>query len=89
MFLGYCTRTISLTLCVQEVLTGKVPYHWANERQVLKLVLVKKELPPRPDGIPDAVWELLNFCWAQVPSGRPSIKQVEDRLEVLFPPPVG
>lgn len=64
-------------------------YHWASEARVLNLVLVKKKLPPRPDGISDAVWGLLNLCWVQIPSERPNIKYVSDQLEALFPTPVG
>lgn len=64
-----------------------MPYHWASDAPVLNLVLVKKKLPPRPDGISDGIWELLNLCWAQVPSERPNMKHVGDRLEALFLPP--
>lgn len=74
-------------MTVLETLTGRVPYEEVSERRVLVSVLIKKQVPPRPDRISDGLWELLNSCWARVPSERPRITSVGNRLQALLPRP--
>lgn len=64
-----------------------MPYQGASESRVIYLVAVEKKAPPRPDfGLCDDIWDILNSCWAEIPSERPRITSVRDRLKALFPP---
>jgi len=66
-----------MAMVVYEALTGDVPYSGWNESAVQTKVLVG-ELPQRPSGIDDTVWEFLRRCWSKDPTKRPSIAQVCD-----------
>ena len=39
-------------------------------------------LPPRLDDPPlkDGAWELIERCWARIPSARPAIKDIAERM---------
>ncbi|KAG9118805.1 hypothetical protein FRC07_006501, partial [Ceratobasidium sp. 392] len=75
-----------------EVITGELPYHYkSNVAAVLVAVLVKREIPNRPEEqIPsknqcgDALWSLLKSCWKYEPEKRPDADKVAEivRLRV-------
>ena len=54
-----------------------MPYSGWKSIAVLQKVRVG-ELPQRPSGIDDTVWEFLLRCWSRDPAKRPSISQVCD-----------
>jgi len=54
-----------------EIISGQVPFtSYTNDGQVLLAVMVKEELPSRPDYVYDSLWTLLNDCWIRDPSLR-------------------
>ncbi|KAF8601989.1 kinase-like protein [Ceratobasidium sp. AG-I] len=66
-----------------EAMTGNVPYSYKTDHGISFAVVIKKELPRRPeDRIPinsqhgDALWSLLTSCWAYEPGERPGINHV-------------
>ena len=53
---------------------------------------MKGERPQRPldpavtkRGLDDALWDLLERCWAQDPDARPDIFKVKDELDEMWP----
>jgi serine/threonine protein kinase len=61
-----------------QVLSGQVPYHYlVHEGQVL-LELQNGNKPNRPTAgfITDTHWNIINACWADIPSERPSMEKV-------------
>lgn len=73
-------------MTVLEVMTGKIPFEGTPERRVVYLVAVEQKHPPRPDvGLDDDLWEVLNLCWTPSPLQRPSITDVSDHLQTMYP----
>lgn len=72
-----------------QVFTTKEPFqhlqYW-KDRKVREAVLLGSR-PPRPGpeitalGLTDAVWALVEDCWAQDPEDRPPMSEVLARLE--------
>ncbi|KAG8900061.1 hypothetical protein FRB99_006271, partial [Tulasnella sp. 403] len=62
---------------LQEIFTGKIPYHWAvNPGAIVKWIV--EDIPPAVlDSIvcPDRVRRLLVHCWQRDPSMRPTMEQ--------------
>jgi hypothetical protein len=56
-------------------LTGNAPYFKCNNTAILEKMRVG-ELPQKPHGIDDTVWEFLRKCWSRAPAERPPIAQV-------------
>jgi hypothetical protein len=59
-----------------QILTGQVPYHYLiREGQVL-VELHQGNKPKRPtDGsVTDTLWKIINVCWADLPSDRPTME---------------
>ncbi|CAE6472825.1 unnamed protein product [Rhizoctonia solani] len=77
-----------LTMNVQEILTGKVPFH--NLRDVVVIWTVVGGTPPtRPVELGknqkgNSMWQLLLDCWSQKPSDRPSSEKVVKTLVNLL-----
>lgn len=80
-----------MLLNIQEALTGKWPYdHIRTENAVLTAIMIKKELPARPDVIRagskngDEVWSLLRSCWAYELEERPKSKEILETVSTRF-----
>ena len=56
---------------------GDVPYPKCNNTAILEKMRVG-ELPQKPPGIDNTVWEFLQKCWSRDPTKRPSTAQVYD-----------
>jgi hypothetical protein len=68
---------------MQETITGNVPYSGKNDCALIFAVVMKKELPGRPeDEIPsdsecgNTLWSLLTSCWSYEPKDRPKADEV-------------
>jgi len=58
-----------------QVLTGNAPYSEYNDIEALEKI-EDGELPQKPSGINETVWEFLQKCWSGDPEKRPSAAQV-------------
>mmetsp|Transcript_5315 Transcript_5315/g.8221 ORF Transcript_5315/g.8221 Transcript_5315/m.8221 type:complete len:1096 (+) Transcript_5315:131-3418(+) len=73
----------SFSICVWEMLTGKIPFDTLDYDGLVKAVVNQQARPPMPRNIPSALADLLSACWAQDPAKRPSIGAVLQRLEKI------
>ncbi|QRV88622.1 Ephrin type-A receptor 4 [Ceratobasidium sp. AG-Ba] len=78
----------ALGMTILEAFTGTIPYPKKNEAAVMFAVVIAKAFPERPEThIPqnsehgDALWSLLEWCWAFEPEKRPSASEVKARLD--------
>jgi serine/threonine protein kinase len=62
-----------------ELVTLKIPFLKVAPKQIEAAVL-KGDRMPLPDSIPDTLRKLINACWAQSPSDRPSMAEVRQGL---------
>jgi len=72
--------------CV-ELIAMRTPFEGLNDYRVV-VDIVKGKRPSRPtlpDGgmVSDELWTLVNFCWAQEPSARPSAKDVVRHMDAI------
>ncbi|KAK1220511.1 hypothetical protein PQX77_016721 [Marasmius sp. AFHP31] len=69
-----------------EIFTGLQPFpEYANEITVAFNVAQGKR-PSRPEGAPElsnAIWALMNMCWATTPSFRPTASHVLEKVEEM------
>lgn len=66
----------------RQLYSGKQPFHGVKDVGVMLQVLDGNR-PERPQGNPfltDSMWLLIQDCWSQEQTERPSMRQVEDRL---------
>lgn len=75
----------ALASVVLAVFTGHPPFYESlvrtTERAVAKIILNGHLDIPKPDGIGNALWALLQQCWQRDPTARPSIGEVVTSLE--------
>ena len=80
----------SLACVFIEVYTGETPWHEINRRKIPSLVLsgARPKRPTFHDGpkMSDPIWEIVERCWAQDPSKRPTADQVLTRFEQVVHP---
>lgn len=80
----------ALGMVVYEVLSGKFPFAPYRDYVVMRKV-IEGERPERPQGeegarFTDYLWQTLQQCWTQEPTGRPGIEVI---LGCLGPAPRG
>ena len=83
---GFTTRISAhsiTSLNIQEAITGELPYHHIyRDYIVISAVMIRKELPPRPDVLQtgsksgDKLWSLLLSCWTYEGDKRPKSKDI-------------
>ncbi|KZT25005.1 kinase-like protein [Neolentinus lepideus HHB14362 ss-1] len=70
-----------------QILSGRIPYHDLKTDVQVVLALLDYRKPTHPtdgiDHIPDEYRMLLQECWANDPEERPSINQIEARIEAF------
>lgn len=73
-------------VCV-EVYTSKEPLRKRTDGQVSDMTCNQQrpEQPSTPQGVKmdDAVWKIVNTCWAHLPEDRPTMVDVHKRLSLL------
>ncbi|KAJ6603657.1 kinase-like domain-containing protein [Mycena sp. CBHHK59/15] len=72
----------SFGMLVLEVFSGKPPWSSRAEGSVL-LGVIANLRPPRPGNIPDNLWRIVEECWSHLPSERPTIWEVYNRLACM------
>lgn len=89
MFTHGCRQAVCIDIDVQqEIFTGRIPYAEKNDMAVWGAVVVRKEIPPRPQlyqtfkahEIDDDVWKLLVSCWAYDSDTRPTALHVKNEV---------
>ncbi|XP_070563655.1 inactive tyrosine-protein kinase transmembrane receptor ROR1-like [Ptychodera flava] len=58
---------------------GLQPYYGFNSKEVIEMVRVHKILPC-PDGCPARMYALMQECWSELPSQRPTFHEISTRL---------
>ena len=76
----------ALGMVVYEVLSGHIPFHGRPGHYAI-LQVTKGERPEKPEGLggrwfTDKVWDLVQCCWKQEPSDRPTANYVLECLQV-------
>jgi hypothetical protein len=70
-----------------KIFTGKHPFHEYPKEVTVIVKLMNGERPARPDQehchphMEDAIWQLIEAAWHQMPTIRPSMIKIEDVLE--------
>lgn len=72
----------SYGVVIWEILTREIPYKDVDSSAVMWGVGNTSLHLPLPSTIPDGFKLLLNQCWKQKPSNRPSFAQILDHLEI-------
>ena len=69
--------------------SGQIPFHDLNN-YAISLAVTQGIRPRRPlhdlcriRGLNDDIWAIMETCWAEKPSERPSASQIKDRLSFL------
>ncbi|KAF8674996.1 Protein tyrosine kinase [Rhizoctonia solani] len=90
--LGMVTRQVfdqTTLIWGQEAVSGKIPYDGKKDYNVMFLVTQEKELPERPERMPngeevkDELWELLTRCWSYEREARPNAHEVKEAIKLL------
>jgi hypothetical protein len=71
--------------------SGEVPFYEDPSDIRVVLSVMQGKRPPRPShqlsrtrGLSDAVWQLVETCWAPDPAERPTAKQITEQLCALL-----
>ncbi|HEY0409791.1 MAG TPA: protein kinase, partial [Candidatus Dormibacteraeota bacterium] len=70
-------------IVLYELLAGRTPFAGGAAVAILRRHI--DEPPARPEGLPDALWQLLSEMLAKRPDQRPNAMQAADRLVALVP----
>jgi len=66
-----------------EIFAGHVPFVHITRDTAVIFKVTKGERPTRPSaelGLMDHIWSLMQDCWKGVPTERPSVDQIIERL---------
>ncbi|KAK7434634.1 hypothetical protein VKT23_020100 [Stygiomarasmius scandens] len=76
----------ALGCTMYEVASGAIPFSHVKRAPVIMLYVINGQRPQRPTNngsISDGLWNLIESCWTQSPSSRPSASQVGSELQSL------
>ena len=77
-----------------QIITGQTPFYELRSPVAIIGKLRSGGRPSRPPrklahhGLDDRLWALIELCWAQDPSARPTMAQVHEQLEKMRQLPV-
>lgn len=73
-------------------MAGKQPFKDVRKSRKISNLVMNGGRPQRPKeqaaidrGLDDDLWDLLSRCWAQEPSDRPDIFEVNKELDEMWP----
>nr|KAJ3418349.1 hypothetical protein HK105_000019 [Polyrhizophydium stewartii] len=66
-----------------QIVSGKVPFAEEVHDDIVKDWIKDGERPDRPDGVPDALWSIIEECWRHEPEQRPAFRDIARRLSML------
>ena len=67
-----------------ELWTRQVPYEGMQPIQIVNAVVHQKKRPAVPDDCPSTYKALMEACWEQEPSARPSFGEITKRLAEML-----
>ncbi|XP_040375131.1 E3 ubiquitin-protein ligase KEG isoform X2 [Rosa chinensis] len=67
--------------CFVEMLTGSQPWFGSSIKEIYHSVVIKREKPPVPSGLPPAVENVINGCFEYDLHNRPSMEDIIRALE--------
>ncbi|XP_062008177.1 protein KINASE OF THE OUTER CHLOROPLAST MEMBRANE 1-like [Rosa rugosa] len=67
--------------CFAEMLTGSQPWFGSSIKEIYHSVVIKREKPPVPSGLPPAVENVINGCFEYDLRNRPSMEDIIRALE--------
>ncbi|KAL0569149.1 Rho guanine nucleotide exchange factor [Marasmius crinis-equi] len=73
-------------VCLEIFTDGKQPFVEKPSDAAVILAVMEKKQPLRPEGIPDAMWTLMQSCWDANPASRPTAGQVVDEIIGMHAP---
>ena len=69
--------TYSFAMLMIECITENAPFSTiAHDAAVIHARISKRQCPPRPIGLEDRLWDLMNYCWLLEPDQRPAMELV-------------
>ncbi|KLO11007.1 kinase-like protein [Schizopora paradoxa] len=82
----------ALAMSIFEIMAGKQPFQDVRKSRKISNLVMNGGRPQRPKeqaaidrGLDDDLWDLLSRCWAQEPSDRPDIFEVNKELDEMWP----
>lgn len=85
-----CSRCARHSPCINEirdvaqVASGERPFHTLIEEQKVIIALHDGQVPPRPPGVWDPLWNVSTACCALAAASRPRAEAISTRLGVLL-----
>ncbi|WP_035848697.1 serine/threonine-protein kinase [Kitasatospora azatica] len=68
-------------IMLYELVTGRPPFHGDGALQILQMHLTQE--PPRPPGMPEPLWTVVERCLRKDPAQRPSATSLAHALRVV------
>lgn len=62
---------------------GTLPYSGMSNVDVVTAITEQNFRLEKPKGCPLDIWNLMNDCWKEDPSERPTFKEICDRIEEM------
>ncbi|KAN0078319.1 Protein kinase-like domain containing protein [Tylopilus felleus] len=66
------------SIMLQQVLSGKIPYHYYERGEDIMSAISRRETPTRPDDrrLSDDRWMFIQECWSSISNLRPSSMEI-------------
>ncbi|CAK6436784.1 unnamed protein product [Pipistrellus nathusii] len=73
----------SFGIVLWEIITGKIPFEGYDSKKICQLVVKDQYQEPLGEDCPPQLREIIDSCRAYEPSGRPSVKEISDKLNIF------
>ena len=70
-------------VCWEVFEWGLPPYFEETENKLVARMVVRGEILPKPDNVPDELFELMKNCWKPLPSERPTFRNIVKQLILM------